>query len=347
MYTNRTLYFNTQPLYDELVGLNSNVNSGNDNIDRIINTTNTVATSNTVLVSGVYNASLNTVSDGESSGIMVGEEGAIVCRTRCQSQALNDNISNTEDLPLSCNGDFVVYPCFQLMYDSNANKWVRLRGNTTDGLLCYDDTVNTSINNANTAIVNKLDNITLDDTNITSNLEVIDASINNLLTNTPKTLRQYREEGSCFIATCDLAGVAQNETAYLSNDTGTKKYLIHNITLSSQYFSTSTDRVSFTLYFGNSVYSSGGSAVQIASMNFSSIGSNVDVCGHGTSVVFSTANNYEVDHLTACAAGSSTVSRDYNEWIEVPTGNCVYLKSDTASTASDGKITFRWVEVDS
>lgn len=75
--------------------------------------------------------------------------------------------------------------------------------------------------------------------------------------------------------------------------------------------------------------------------------SNVNIVGHGTTVLFSTANNYEVEHFTAVASGTSRISQDYNEFIEIPSGCCIYLIGNTCSAyLSKGKVTFRWIELD-
>jgi len=57
------------------------------------------------------------------------DEGCLCVVPRCTSQALPDGASNTQELPKSCTGGYVVQPIFPYVY--NGSTWDRLRGSTS------------------------------------------------------------------------------------------------------------------------------------------------------------------------------------------------------------------------
>jgi hypothetical protein len=57
------------------------------------------------------------------------DEGCLCVVPRCKNQALPDGASNTQELPKSCSGGYVVQPTFQYVY--NGSTWDRMRGSTS------------------------------------------------------------------------------------------------------------------------------------------------------------------------------------------------------------------------
>lgn len=115
-----------------------------NNLDTVITLDNEPAPTSVVVNGGVHTATPREVQDGDVSSFFVAPDGSLITRTRCESQALVDGVSNNEKIPLACDGNFMATPTFPFVY--NGNTWDRIRGDT-DGLKVSDATTHDALGN--------------------------------------------------------------------------------------------------------------------------------------------------------------------------------------------------------
>jgi archaellum component FlaC len=206
-------------------------------------------------------------------------------------------------------------------------------------------TTNTKLDTVNT----NLGTIETDIETIHTKLDTLETTLTNIETNTLKTIRQYRSEGKCRIASVDLGTTSLNEYFYLNNLLDSDKiYYVYDIQISCQFLNSGTDRVACLMSFIDG-YNTGGTMSPIRNLKVSTPYSDLSnslISSYGSSGLTLIGVKYHAEYIEMNAAGTSIYLNFQEEFIELNPGTGIQLEVIDNNDPVILSTTIRWIEED-